>query len=75
MKPSREDEKAMKAHEILHEFRYNIHEQWVDQAWINKHDRLWISVFNTLVKQGLIEKKKVKTEYKYRWIAEMPRIY
>ena len=75
MRTSREEEKALKAHEILHEFRYNLKAQWVNQAWINKHDRLWISVFNQLVSQGLIEKKKVKSEFKYRWVAEMPRLY
>lgn len=75
MKRSREEEKASKAHEILHEFRYNLSEQWVGQAWINRHDRLWIATFNTLVDQGLIEKKKVRGEYKYRWAAQMPNLH
>ncbi|MFC1753908.1 hypothetical protein ACFL96_11055 [Thermoproteota archaeon] len=75
MRPEREEEKARKAHEILHEFRYNFREQWVDQAWINKHDRLWILAFNQLVKQGLIEKKRTRGEYKYRWVAEMPSLH
>ena len=75
MKPSREDEKALKGHEILHEFRYNLRSQWVDQSWINKHDRMWILAFNQLVKQGLIEKKKIKGEFRYRWVAQMPSLH
>ncbi|MFQ5474562.1 MAG: hypothetical protein ACE5DM_01870 [Candidatus Nanoarchaeia archaeon] len=66
------EEKSQKAHEILHEFRCNLQDIWVSQSWINKHDRLWISVFNELVSQGLIEKKKSRGQFAYRWKAVMP---
>ena len=69
---SRNQEKLNHMHEIQHLFRYHFKDDWVDQNFINKHDRLWIQAFNDLVKQGFIEKKKVRNGYNYRWIAQFP---
>ena len=68
----KEQNSANKAHEIMFEFKYNIKHRWVDQSWINHHDRLWIATFNKLVSQNLIEKKNIKGKKNYRWNAQYP---
>ena len=64
--------KLDRAHEIMQLFRYHYKNDWVSQAFINKHDRLWIKTFNTLVDMGLIERKKSVDGYVFRWIAAYP---
>lgn len=70
----KEDKKLNYAHEIQHLFRYHYKNDWVDQSFINQHDRLWIQTFNDLVKQGFIERKKTVDGYNYRWAAKFPDI-
>jgi hypothetical protein len=67
-----EQSKLNLAHEIQQTFRYQYRDQWCSQAFINSHSRLWIQVFNLLVKEGFIEKKKSQDGNKYRWIAMHP---
>ena len=69
---TREQKKLNYAHEIQQIFRYHYKDDWVDQSFINQHDRLWIQTFNDLVKQGMIQKKKTPRGNKYRWNAAFP---
>ncbi|MBR9700110.1 hypothetical protein GOV09_06645, partial [Candidatus Woesearchaeota archaeon] len=61
-------------HEIQQIFRYHYKDEWVNQAFINSHSRLWIQAFNDLVKQGFIQRKKTGEGYKYKWIAAFPEL-
>ena len=71
-KEEKELSKLDRAHEIQHLFRYHYKNDWVSQAFINSHDRLWVQAFNNLVKQGFIERKKTIDGYVYRWAAAFP---
>lgn len=62
------------AHEIQQIFMYQYKDREVDQSFINSHSRIWISVFNELVKMGLIYKRRTRTGYKYRWVGKLPDI-
>ncbi|MBD3163596.1 hypothetical protein GF323_00155 [Candidatus Woesearchaeota archaeon] len=62
------------AHEIQQIFRYRYRNEWVSHSFINQHDRLWIQAFNSLVRQGFIERKKTINGHKYRWKAAFPEI-
>jgi len=55
------------AHGIKHLFEYNYQDQWVPQTVIFKKDRHWVRVFNKLVKDGLILRKKTYHGYQYKW--------
>jgi hypothetical protein len=66
--------KLDRAHEIQQLFMYHYQNDWVDQSFINQHDRLWIQAFNSLVEMGFIERKKTAQGYVYRWAAEFPDI-
>jgi len=68
------EKKINYAHEIQHLFRYHYRNEWVSQAFINQHDRLWIQAFNDLVEQGFIKKKKSGIGMRYKWIAAFPDI-
>ncbi len=70
----KEQSKLDLAHEIQQLFSYNYSMKWADQSFINQHSRLWILVFNDLVKQGFIEKKKAHQGYNYRWAAKLPDV-
>ncbi|MDO8481097.1 MAG: hypothetical protein Q7S65_04760 [Nanoarchaeota archaeon] len=59
-------------HEIQQLFQYHYKNEWVSQAFINRHTRLWIQAFNTLVQQGFIERKKSENQFVYRWKAAYP---
>ena len=71
-KDTREQVKLNYAHEIQQIFRYQYKDGWVDQSFINQHDRVWIQTFNKLVKEGFIEKKKSINGYRYKWNATFP---
>jgi hypothetical protein len=73
-KNKRDSKKLDIAHEIQQLFRYQYKNQEVDQSFINSHNRLWINVFNDLVKKGFIGKRKTQTGYSYKWIAHFPEI-
>ncbi len=63
----KDDKKLDRAHHIKQIFQYQYKNQWASQSFINSHDRLWIQTFNSLVKQGFIEKKKIQNTTNYRW--------
>jgi|APSaa5957512622_1039677.scaffolds.fasta_scaffold316141_1 hypothetical protein len=60
------------AHEIMHMFQYNYKEQWVSQKIIYQRNRLWTKVFNDLLNQGLITRKKTFQGYQYKWAGLFP---
>lgn len=61
------------AHAILHSFQYQYRDRWVSQKELLGRSRIWNKVFNNLIKEGLIEKKKSVSGMKYRWKAQFPR--
>ena len=75
MKPIRfrEQAKIDQAHGIQQMFQYQYKDQWCSQAFINSHSRQWIQVFNELVKEGFIEKKKGSEGHRYKWAAAYPQ--
>jgi hypothetical protein len=73
-KLNKEGQQIERAHEIQQLFRYHYKNDWVSQAFINQHDRLWIQTFNNLVKSGFVERKKSAEGYVYRWAAAFPEI-
>ena len=73
-KVEKENQKIDYLHEIQQTFRYHYRNEWVNQSFINKHNRLWIKAFNDLVKEGFIKKKKTVNGYSYKWAAEFPKI-
>ena len=72
--PALKQQKLNYMHEIQQLFRYQFKDIWMPQSFINKHNRLWINAFNTLVKGGFIEKKKIKGNTNYKWKAKFPEI-
>jgi len=60
------------SHGIMHLFQYNYKDQWVPQKVIFRQDRLWVKVFNDLVKRGLIKRKKTFQGYQYKWAGRFP---
>ncbi len=67
-------EKVKLAHEIQQLFRYTYGDQWVPEKVMKNQSRIHNQVFNELVKQGFIERKKTWNGYSYRWNAKMPDI-
>ena len=66
--------KIVLAHEIQQYFMYTMGDNWVSEKEMKNHSREHNQVFNELVKQGFIERKKTWNGFQYRWKAEMPRI-
>jgi hypothetical protein len=66
------DQETEYAHAIMHMFRYNYGNAWAPEAFILGRDRVWNKVFNDLLKQGLIERRKTFHGYQYRWKAVYP---
>jgi hypothetical protein len=60
------------AHEIMHQFQYNYQEQWVPQKVLFGTSRRYVKVFNDLVKQGLILRRKSFSGYQYKWVGRFP---
>lgn len=60
------------AHGIMHKFQYNYRDQWVPQKVLFQKDRLWVKVFNNLIAQGLIKRKKTYQGYQYKWAGRFP---
>jgi hypothetical protein len=59
-------------HEIMNMFKYTYHDMWVPQKTIFRQDRKFVKVFNRLLKDGLITRKKTSAGYQYRWAGRMP---
>jgi len=76
MEPSLKEQKELEsldhAHEIQQLFRYQYHDMWVDQSFVNSHSRLWVQTFHKLRKMGFIERKKAQMGYQYKWSAAYP---
>lgn len=72
MKDDQVTEKLDYAHAIMQMFRYNYGNTWAPEAFILGRGRLWTQVFNDLVKQGIIERRKTFHGYQYRWKAAFP---
>jgi hypothetical protein len=60
------------AHHIQHLFQYTYKAQWVDNKFLVQRNRVWTKVFNQLVKQGLIKRKRTFQGYQYKWVANLP---
>ncbi len=60
------------AHHIQHLFQYTYKQQWVDNKFLVQRNRVWTKVFNQLVKQGLIKRKRTFSGYQYQWAANLP---
>jgi len=60
------------AHHIQHLFQYTYKNQWTDNKFLLQRNRLWTKVFNSLVKQGLIKRKRTFHGYQYKWAASLP---
>jgi len=52
---------------IKHMLTTHYKDRWVSDKELLGRNRLWNQVFNDMVKQGLIEKKKGFPGYKYKW--------
>jgi len=55
------------AHAIKHKFQFSYRDQWVPQKTLFQKDRKWVKVFNKMVDEGLIMKKKTFQGYQFRW--------
>ena len=60
------------AHEIMHMFQFSFRDKWVHQKVLFRSDRLWVKVFNDLVKQGMIVRKKTFSGFQYKWAGRFP---
>ena len=70
---SRTQSEEHAAAEIMHMFKYFYKDEWAPDNIFNGKTRIWIHVFNELVKQGFIERKKFPRGYKYKWKAQWPQ--
>ena len=68
-----EQEKA--AAEIMRMFRYFYQDEWAPEHLFDGKSRVWIQVFNNLVKEGLIKRRKKQFGFEYKWNAEFPDYY
>lgn len=63
------------AAEIMYLFRYFYKNEWMPGNIFNGKSRIWVKVFNDLVKKGFIERKKTEFGYQYKWAAAFPDNY
>jgi hypothetical protein len=66
-------EKANLAHEIQQFFMYNYSNRWVPEKELKYHSRAHNQVFNELVRQRFIERKRSQSGYTYKWKAPFPQ--
>jgi hypothetical protein len=64
--------KDMAHAEILHFFRYTYRDIWAPGHIFDGKSRVWVAVFNKLISQGFIERRKVQNGYEYKWKAVFP---
>jgi len=62
------------AHEIQQMLRYRYKDEWVPEKLFVGKSRLWMQVFNDLVNEGFILRKKEYPGYKYKWAVKLPEI-
>ncbi len=60
------------AHSIMNRFRYTYGDKWVPQKALFQKSRKHVLVFNRLVREGFIERRKTFSGYQYKWKAQMP---
>ncbi len=65
-------EDVILAHEIKNFFKYNYSDRWVSESQMKNHSRQHNKVFNKLVREGFIARKKTWNGYSYKWNAQMP---
>ena len=65
-------EKEQAYAEIMHLFRYFYKDQWAPGHIFDGKTRIWVKVFNDLVKKGFIKRKKTDYGYEYKWVANFP---
>ncbi len=66
-------QKDLLSAEIMHMFRYSYRDRWAPGHVFDGKSRAWVAVFNDLVDQGFIERKKVENGFQYRWAAQFPQ--
>jgi len=69
-KRSKDEEAA--AAEIMHTFKYYFRDQWMPGHLFDGKSRIWVKVFNDLIKQGFIRRKKKSLSFQYKWVAQFP---
>jgi len=67
----REVEKIHLANQIRALFLTKWANKWVPESELRQQNRLWSQVFQELVKQNYIEKKRDGTITKYKWIEPL----
>lgn len=65
-------EKELATAGIMHLFRFTYRDAWAPGHIFDGKSRVWIAVFNDLIAQGFIERRKIETGYQYRWKAAWP---
>lgn len=65
-------EKELATAQIMHMFRNYPRTEWVPGHLFDNKSRVWVAVFNDLVKRGFIERRKKDTAFQYRWAAAFP---
>jgi hypothetical protein len=60
------------AHHIQQLFQCTYKDDWVAEQFLIQRNRLWTKVFNRLVKEGFIARKRTYRGYQYKWSAVMP---
>jgi hypothetical protein len=58
--------------EIMTFFRHNYRDRWAPDNIFDNRTREWVLVFNDLVKQGFIKRRKTPFGYEYKWQAAWP---
>jgi len=71
----KKQEQEQAAAEIMHLFRYFYKDQWAPGNLFDGKSRIWIQVFNDLIKKGIIKRKKTNTGYNYKWAGVFPEEY
>ena len=68
----KQSDKERHSAEIMYMFRYYPRHEWVPGHLFDGKPRAWVAVFNDLIKQGFIERKKSESGFVYRWAAAFP---
>jgi hypothetical protein len=68
----RQSEKELAVAQIMHFFRNTYRDAWAPGSIFDGKNRMWIAVFNDLMKQGFIRRRKTFHGYEYKWVAKFP---
>jgi hypothetical protein len=72
---NKKQEQEQAAAEIMHMFRYFYKDEWAPENIFDGKTRAWIQVFNSLIKQGMITRRKSHNSYEYKWAGVFPENY